>query len=93
MDESGRNHMAFIAKGEEYRFFVNGVEIPLEVDASDRAVIEEYVDRFRYVSDGKWYGYYNRFGSAKTTIYIGISPIDGKPSYVVSYPPIDVCVP
>lgn len=87
MDESGYNHMAFMAKGEEYRFFVNSVEIPLEIND------EVYAGRFRAVSDGKWYGYYNHFGSARTTINIGTSPIDGKPSYAVGYPPLGACVP
>ena len=90
--ESGDNHMALIAKGEEYQFFVNGVEILLEIDAADRAAIEERVGKFRYVSDGKWYGFYNRFGSARITISEGWG-INRRPSYLVTRPPLGACVP
>lgn len=91
VDEAGSNHMAFIAKGEDYRFFVNGVEIPLEIDAEDRVAIEKYASPFRYVSDGKWYGKYRPFGSAK----IAISERDttGRIVYLSTYPPWGACVP
>ena len=90
--ESGDNHMALIANGEEYQFFVNGVEIPLEIDAADMAAIKERVGKFRYVSDGKWYGFYNRFGSARITISEGWG-INRRPSYLVTRPPLGACVP
>ena len=68
VDRLNSNHMAFIAEGEEYRFFVNGTEVPLEVDAEDRKAIESVVGTLRYVSDGTWYGGYGSFGSANVTI-------------------------
>ena len=83
--------MAFIAKGEEYRFFVNGVEIPLEIDPGDRAAIEEFTRQFHYVSDGKWYGDYRAFGSAK--IAIRERDFNGHPVYLNTYPPLGACVP
>ncbi len=95
-DKAGVNHMAFIAKGEECRFFVNGVEVPLEIDAEDRAAIEKYVGPFRYVSDGKWYGRYSSFGSARVAIRDGtvISPYTrGQPSWLITYPSVGACVP
>ncbi len=91
VDKLRSNHMAFIAKGDEYRFFVNGVEIPIEIDAADRAAIEEYADRFRYVSDGKWYGSYGAFGSAHITIRE--PDFNGHPVYRTQLPPLGACVP
>ena len=85
------NHMAFIAKGGEYSFIVNGVEVPLHLDASDRAAIEELIGEYRYASDGKWYGYYQMFGSAKTTTRE--RDFNGHPQYVIGQPPIGVCEP
>ena len=83
--------MAFIAKGEEYQLFVNGVEVHLEIDDVDRATIEEYVGRFRYVDSGKWHGYYRPFGSADITIRE--RDFNGVPVYRTGPPPIGACVP
>ena len=67
--------MAFIARGEGYRFFVNGIEVPISLDAADRARIEEYIGRFRYWDTKRWHGDYGRFGSAK------IVTSEGQPPY------------
>ena len=91
VDSAGVNHMAFVAKGDEYRFIVNGVEVPIELDADDRAAIERYVGRFRYVSDGKWYGTYGSFGSAR--VAIRERDFNGGPVYLSTYPSVGACVP
>ena len=89
--EQRSNHMAFIAKGDDYRFIVNGAEVPLEVDAEDRAAIESVVGRFRYVSDGKWYGGYGSFGSADITVRSRTT--EPRVVYGRQQPPLHACVP
>ena len=91
VDRQGSNHMAFIADGEEYRFIVNGTEVPVDIDAEDRAAIESVVGRLRYVSDWKWYGGYGSFGSADVTIRDRTT--EPRDVYVRQQPPLTACVP
>ena len=53
------NHVMFEVKGNSYRMAVNGVDIPLDVDAEELAALEQHIGPYRYYDDGKWHGRYN----------------------------------
>lgn len=53
------NHVMFEVKGNSYRMAVNGVDIPLDVDAEELAALEQHIGPYRYYDDGKWHGHYN----------------------------------
>ena len=61
------NHVMFEVEGNSYRMAVNGVDVPLEVDAEELAAMEEHIGSYRHYDDGKWHGNYN-------VTYVSTSP-------------------
>lgn len=61
LEPEALNHMMFSVKGDEYRFVVNGQDVPLDIGAEELEKIDDVVGRYYYHDTGLWHGYYNFF--------------------------------
>ncbi len=72
------NHVMFEVKGDHYSMAVNGVDIPLDIDAEDLKIVEEHVGRYRYDDDEN--------GTATTTSPIALQPHGGSTATLLRRP-------
>ena len=61
LEPEALNHLMFIASEHDYRFAVNGQDVPLAIDDEDLEAVDALMGEYYDYDTGQWYGHYNFF--------------------------------
>ena len=61
LEPEALNHLMFSASGHDYRFAVNGQDVPLAIDDEDLEAVNALMGKYYYYDTGQWHGRYAFF--------------------------------